>query len=151
CFSRLWVLTRPKLRLLSAKPSESQRSRSRFRCRNVQKQPTQNIVGKKRAGQEETRSDYLFGNFLQLPAFRLTVPVRGRRYAIACALGRGRTRADRSNAIPADPGGFLSPFGNVAERQLALLGPVGDFRRPGTLPDGINGQIRVECLNCLRR
>ena len=31
CFSRLWVLTRPKLRLRSAKPSESQRSRSRFR------------------------------------------------------------------------------------------------------------------------
>ncbi len=31
CFSRLLVLTRPKLRLRSAKPSESQRSRSRFR------------------------------------------------------------------------------------------------------------------------
>jgi hypothetical protein len=30
CFSRLWVRTRPKLRLRSAKPSESQRSRSQF-------------------------------------------------------------------------------------------------------------------------
>ena len=30
CFSRLWVLTRPKLRLRSAKPSEPQGSRSRF-------------------------------------------------------------------------------------------------------------------------
>ena len=31
CFSRLWVLTRPKLRLHFAKPSASQGSRSRFR------------------------------------------------------------------------------------------------------------------------
>ena len=31
CFSRLLVLTRPKLRLHFTKPSESQRSRSRFR------------------------------------------------------------------------------------------------------------------------
>ena len=31
CFSRLWVLRRPKLRLRSAQPSEPQGSRSRFR------------------------------------------------------------------------------------------------------------------------
>jgi hypothetical protein len=31
CFSRLWVLTRLKLRLHSVKPSESQSSKSRFR------------------------------------------------------------------------------------------------------------------------
>jgi hypothetical protein len=44
CFSRLWVLTRRKLRLRSARPSTSQRSRSRFLwhnkqacCRNVQR------------------------------------------------------------------------------------------------------------------
>jgi|ERR1700752_1603142 hypothetical protein len=39
CFSRRWVPRKPKLRLRSAKPSESQRSRSRFRCRNAQRQP----------------------------------------------------------------------------------------------------------------
>jgi hypothetical protein len=46
-FSRLSVLTNPKLRLHSAQPSELQRSRSRFRWRSVQKRPTQNIAGKK--------------------------------------------------------------------------------------------------------
>jgi hypothetical protein len=30
CFSRLWVLRRPKLKLHFRKPSKSQRSRSRF-------------------------------------------------------------------------------------------------------------------------
>jgi hypothetical protein len=67
---RLWVPTQPKLRPRSAQPSESHMSRSRFRWRNAQKQPTQNIAGKKRARQEEVDSDYLFANFLQLPAFR---------------------------------------------------------------------------------
>ena len=49
-FLAILVLTRPKLRLHFAKPSESQRSRSRFRWRHAQKQPTQNTVAKKRAG-----------------------------------------------------------------------------------------------------
>ena len=47
CFSRLLVLRRPKLRLRSAKPSKSQRSRSRFRWRNARKQPTQNTARQK--------------------------------------------------------------------------------------------------------
>src|SRR6201995_6188774 len=58
-FSRLWVLRRPKLRLRSAKPSISQRSRSRFHWRHAQKQPTRNIVAKKQAGQEDVESIYL--------------------------------------------------------------------------------------------
>ena len=53
CFSRLWVPRRAKLSLHFAKLSESQRSRSRFRWKNAQKRPTQNIAGKKRAGQED--------------------------------------------------------------------------------------------------
>src|SRR5208282_276191 len=65
CFSRPWVLTRRKLRLRSAKPSESQRSRSRFHCRNAPKQLTQNTIAKKQAGQEDTDSDYLFGDCSQ--------------------------------------------------------------------------------------
>src|SRR5262245_20493811 len=72
CFSRPWVPRRRKLRLRSAKPSESQKSRSRFRWRNAQKQPTRNTVAKKRAGQEDVDSDYPFGSFSQLPAFRST-------------------------------------------------------------------------------
>ena len=58
CFSRLWVPTRPKLKPHSAKPSESQRSRSRFRWRNAPKQPTRNTAAEER--QESTGSDYLF-------------------------------------------------------------------------------------------
>jgi hypothetical protein len=54
------VLTRLKLKLRSVQPSESQRIKSRFRLRNAQKQPMQNIAGKKRARQEGMDSDYLF-------------------------------------------------------------------------------------------
>src|ERR1700751_2658205 len=61
CFSRLWVLTRRKLRPRSVQPSERQRSRNRFRWRNVRKQPTQNTAAKKRQPQEARGSDYLFG------------------------------------------------------------------------------------------
>jgi hypothetical protein len=50
------------LRLHLAKPSESQRSRSRFRWRNALKLPTQNIAAKKRVHWETMESDYLFGN-----------------------------------------------------------------------------------------
>ena len=60
CFSLLWVLMKPKLRLRSAKPSESHESRNRFRKRNAQKQLTQNTAGKKRTRQEDVDSDYLF-------------------------------------------------------------------------------------------
>ena len=74
CFSRLWAPTRFKLRLHSAKPSESHGSRSRFHSRNEQKQPTRNTAAKKGAGQEGVGSDYLFGNFLQLPTFRFAAP-----------------------------------------------------------------------------
>src|SRR5208282_5860956 len=64
-FSRLWVLRRPKLRLRFAQPSESQRSRSRFHSRNAPKQLTRNTIAKKQAGQEDTDSDYLFGDCSQ--------------------------------------------------------------------------------------
>src|SRR6516162_900265 len=65
CFSRLWAPTRYKFRLRSAKPSESQRSRSRFHWRNAQKQPTRNISAKKGTHQEDLDSGYLFSNRLQ--------------------------------------------------------------------------------------
>jgi hypothetical protein len=42
CFSRLLVLTRPRLRLPFAPPSVLQSSRSRLRWRHAQKEPTQN-------------------------------------------------------------------------------------------------------------
>ena len=58
CFSRLWALTKPKLRLQFAKPSESQSSKSRFRWRNAHKQPTRNIAAKRRMRQEDVDSDY---------------------------------------------------------------------------------------------
>jgi hypothetical protein len=35
-----------------------------------QKQPTRHTAAKKRTRQEDVDSDYLFGNFLQFPAFR---------------------------------------------------------------------------------
>src|SRR6516164_4673793 len=53
CFSWLWAPTKYKFRLRSLKPSESQRSRSRFHWRNAPKQPTQNTVAKKRAHHED--------------------------------------------------------------------------------------------------
>jgi len=64
-FSRLLVPMRPKLKLPFRKPSESQRTRNRFRWRNAPKQPAQNTVAKKRAGQEDVDSDYPFGNSSQ--------------------------------------------------------------------------------------
>src|SRR4029077_17742602 len=67
-FSRLRVATRPRLRLRSARPVESQSSRSRFRWRNARKQPTQNIADKKPARQEDVDSDYLFDN-AQYPSY----------------------------------------------------------------------------------
>src|SRR6516225_6772717 len=80
CFSRLLELTRLKLRLRSAPPSTQQRSRSRFHWRNVQKQPMQNIAGKKRAGQEDVDSDCLFAN---LPLHSCSVPLAQSRCAWA--------------------------------------------------------------------
>jgi hypothetical protein len=41
---------------------KGQRSRSRFRWPNAQKQPTRNIVAKKRAGQRDVDFDYLSGD-----------------------------------------------------------------------------------------
>jgi hypothetical protein len=51
CFSRLWVLTRPKLTPRFVKLSELHRSRSRFLWRNAQKRPTRSTAVKKRAHQ----------------------------------------------------------------------------------------------------
>src|SRR6516162_299019 len=66
----------PELKLRFAQPSESQRSRNRFRYRNAPKQPTRNIVDKKRAGQEDLDSDYLFANSSSfLPKVRLILPL----------------------------------------------------------------------------
>src|SRR5271165_1617025 len=65
CFSPLSVLTRPKLRLRSAKLLKPRGSRSRFRCRNAQEQPTKNTAARKRVRQEDADSAYLFGNFSQ--------------------------------------------------------------------------------------
>jgi hypothetical protein len=62
CFSRLWVLTRPRLRLRFAKPLESPRNRNPFRERNARAQLRQNMPDKKQAVQEEVDSDCLFGN-----------------------------------------------------------------------------------------
>ena len=44
-FSPGLVPTKPKLRLRSVKPSESQRSRSRFRCRSARKPAMRNTAG----------------------------------------------------------------------------------------------------------
>ena len=48
-----------------AQPSELPRSRSRFHGRNAPKQLTRNTIAKKQAGQEDTDSDYLFGDCSQ--------------------------------------------------------------------------------------
>jgi hypothetical protein len=72
CFSQLWVQTRLKLSLHFARLSESQRSRSRLRYKNAQKQPTQNTAGKEPVPQEDVDSDYPFGNRFQRLAFRPT-------------------------------------------------------------------------------
>src|SRR6516225_6812003 len=69
CSSLLLAPPNLKLRLRSVKPSESRGSRSRFRTRSAPKQPTRNIVAKKRVRQEDVDSDYLFGNRLERPAF----------------------------------------------------------------------------------
>jgi hypothetical protein len=60
CFSRLWVLRRPKLRLHFARPSTTHGSKSRSHWGNALKEPTQNIADKKRVRQEDVDSDYLF-------------------------------------------------------------------------------------------
>ena len=56
---------KPKLRLRSAKPLESQRSRNRFRSRNAPKEPTQNTAAKKPDGQEGVDSGCLFASPLR--------------------------------------------------------------------------------------
>src|SRR5208337_4099246 len=53
-----------------ALPSALQRSRSRFHCRNAPKQLTRNTIAKKQTGQEDTDSDYLFGDCSQRAVFR---------------------------------------------------------------------------------
>ena len=69
CFSRPWVLTKPKFRLAFVQPSALQGNGNRFSRRNAPKQPTRNTVGKKRVRQEDMDFDYLFGNFLPRPDF----------------------------------------------------------------------------------
>jgi hypothetical protein len=64
CFLRLWVLRRHKLKIHFAKLSGQQNSRSRSCYKTVQEQRTLNTAAKKRAGQQDVDSDYLFGSFL---------------------------------------------------------------------------------------
>ena len=59
-FSPPSMRTKLKLRLPSLQPSARQRSRSRFLWHNEPRQVTQNTVVKRRAGQEDVHSDYLF-------------------------------------------------------------------------------------------
>ena len=72
-FSRLQVPTRAKSRLRSAIPSKSQESRNHFRLKSAQKQPTRNLVTKKRAGQEDVDSDYRFASYFHRFAFRSNI------------------------------------------------------------------------------
>jgi hypothetical protein len=87
-FSRLWVLRRPKLRLRSAQPSKSQRSRSRFHWRHAQKQPTRNTVAKKQAGQEDVESIYLLIELIVRPRVGIRIahhnPHSGRLSLFVC-------------------------------------------------------------------
>jgi hypothetical protein len=55
------------LRLRSAQPSKSQKSRSRFHWQHAQKQPTRNTVAKKQAGQEDLESIYLLIELIARP------------------------------------------------------------------------------------
>ena len=72
CFSRLWVLRRPKLRLRFAQPSAPHGSRKSVSLEKRAEAAYANTAAKKRAGQEDVDSECLFGNFLQRPAFRST-------------------------------------------------------------------------------
>src|SRR5262249_34691710 len=63
-----------------------------------------------------------------------------------CAGGENKGRS-----LERDPGGFLSPFDTLPSGNCNCSGQLENFGRPGSLPAGSNGQIRVECLNCLRR
>jgi hypothetical protein len=54
-----------KSRLRSAQHSESRRNKSQRRYRNAPKQPMRNTADKRRAGQEDTDFDYLFGDCSQ--------------------------------------------------------------------------------------
>jgi hypothetical protein len=69
CFSRPWVLTKPKFRLAFVQPSALQGNGNRFSRRNAPKQPTRNTVGKKRVRQEDMDFDYLSANLLPRPDF----------------------------------------------------------------------------------
>src|SRR3974390_3033447 len=105
CFSRLWAPTKYKFRLRSAKPLESQRSRSRFHWRNAPKQPTQNTAAKKRAGWEDVYFDYLL---VTLAAhFHRNPPGRGQLAVfLRCSLLTYPFRYDRRSRLekqPTDP------------------------------------------------
>jgi hypothetical protein len=58
CFSRTSALTRSKLRLPSAKPSESHGSKGQFRYRSAPKAPSQNTVGKRQELPERADCGY---------------------------------------------------------------------------------------------
>ena len=85
CFWRPWVLTRPKLKFRFAQPSESQRSRSRFRSRNAPKEPTQNIAGEKGAGQEDVDSDSYIASPLRSPPSYYRALIKLSRAIASCS------------------------------------------------------------------
>src|ERR1700737_3950858 len=63
CFSRRWVLMKPKLRLRFAQPSARQSGRSRFHSRSARRAALQNTGGKKESVKGRlTRSDNFFIN-----------------------------------------------------------------------------------------
>jgi hypothetical protein len=69
---------------------------NRFCGRNARKQPTRNTAAKERAGQEGLGSDNLFGNFLQLPAFRFDAPP-AKRFAVVRRVTRQFQRRERQS------------------------------------------------------
>jgi hypothetical protein len=76
---------------------------SRIHWPHARKQPTQNTAAKKRARWEGTGSDYLFGNFLQLPAFRSRVSVGVPRLEAIDALLILRTTTVNPTVEPPSP------------------------------------------------
>src|SRR5438132_877113 len=63
CFSRLWVLTRPKLRLRSAQPLAPQRSRNRFHWRHARRQAMPHTAAEER--NSETRLSQSLSNWMK--------------------------------------------------------------------------------------
>ena len=77
----------------------------RFHCRNGPKQLTRNTIAKKQAGQEDTDSGYLFGNFLQLPSFRSAYALDRIQHSREQTFG-----FERREGLYGEPDGDLSSY-----------------------------------------